>query len=86
MRVPASVWYRRHDDDDEAAMQGARRRAMEGTEDGAERRGRRMRGARRGDIDGLMDVRAGLAIQLLSRGNSGVWFPFRKSKTGGDEL
>jgi hypothetical protein len=33
-----------------------------------------------------MDVRAGLAIQLLSRGNSGVWFPFRKSKTGGDEL
>ena len=68
MRVPASVWYRRHDDD-EVAIQGARRRAVEGTEDGVGRRGRRMRGARRGDIDGLMDVRAGLVIQLLSRGN-----------------
>ena len=85
MRVPASVWYRRHDDDFEVAMQGARRRAVEGTEDGVERRGRRTRGARRGDIDGLMDVRPGLAIQLSLPRKLRCLVSVRKFKKG-DEL
>ena len=39
MRVPASVWYRRHDVDD---MQVLTRRTVEEMEDGVGRRGRRI--------------------------------------------
>ena len=57
VRVPASVWYRRHDEVDETAIHGLSRRAVEvGTAEVDGRRGRRIRrGARRGDIDGLAE-------------------------------
>lgn len=82
VRVPASVWYRRHDDAVDA-MQGLRRRAVvEGTRDDEQdgRRGRRIRrGARRGDIDGFNW--GGIQLTFPSTVTAGV-VPFRKSTKG----